>query len=65
MQVAISTQGAATGCKIVKTSGSVRLDTTACTFVQEHWRWKPPTRDGQPITAIENVSVIWNLEGAP
>lgn len=65
MQVSISTQGTVTDCKTIKTSGSVRLDTTACTFVQEHWRWKPPTQDGKPITASERVSVIWNLEDSP
>jgi hypothetical protein len=48
----------------MKTSGSERLDTAACSFVQEHWRWKPPTREGQPIAANERVSVVWNLEGA-
>ena len=62
MHVAISTQGMVTDCKTIKTSGSVRLDTAACTFVQGHWRWKPPTRAGQPVTADEIVSVIWNLE---
>ena len=62
MQVTISTQGLVTDCKTTKSSGSVRLDTAACTFVQGHWRWKPPTRAGQPVTADERVSVIWNLE---
>ena len=64
MQVAISTEGTVTECKVIKSSGSERLDTAACTYVQGHWRWKPPTREGQPVAANTDVSVVWNLKDA-
>jgi TonB family protein len=62
MRVAISAQGVVTDCAIVRNSGSMRLDGIACNYVQEHWRWNPPTRNGQPVTASTDVSIIWNLK---
>ena len=56
MQVAIITEGNVTGCKVVKSSGSERLDNAACTYVQGHWRWQPPTREGQPVAVDTDVS---------
>jgi len=64
MQVAISTEGSVTDCKIIKSSGSERLDNAACEYVKGHWRWKPPTQEGKPVTANTDVSVVWNLKDA-
>ena len=64
MEVAISTEGSVTDCKVTKSSGSERLDTAACTYVQGHWRWKPPTREGKPVAVNTAVSVVWNLKDA-
>ena len=64
IQVAISTEGRVTDCKVIKSSGSERLDTAACNYVQGHWRWQPPTREGKPVDAKTDVSVVWNLKNA-
>jgi protein TonB len=64
IQVSISTGGQVTDCKIIKSSGSERLDNAACQYVQGHWRWEPPTREGKPVEAKTDVSVIWNLKNA-
>jgi protein TonB len=64
MQVAISTEGTVSECKIIKSSGSERLDNAACEYVKGHWRWKPPTSEGKPVTANTDVSVVWNLKDA-
>jgi protein TonB len=65
MEVAISTEGAVTSCKVTKGSGSDRLDAAACSYVQGHWRWEPPKgTDGNPMTANTDVSVIWDLKDA-
>jgi len=56
MEVAISAPGAITDCKVIGTSGSERLDSTACSFVKRYWRWQP--RDTPGTTKI---SVVWNL----
>ena len=64
MQVAISTEGTVTECKIIKSSGSERLDNAACEYVKGHWRWQPPTSEGKPVAANTDVSVVWNLKDA-
>ena len=64
MEVAINTEGSVTDCKVTKSSGSERLDTAACTYVQSHWRWKPPTREGKVLAVSTNVNVVWNLKDA-
>ena len=64
LQVAISTEGNVTDCKIAKSSGSERLDTAACDYVKDHWRWQPPTREGKPVAANTMVDVVWNLKNA-
>ena len=64
MQVAISTEGTVSECKIIKSSGSERLDNAACEYVKGHWRWKPPSLDGKPTTANTTVSMVWNLKDA-
>ena len=64
MQVSISTTGVITDCRVIASSGSQRLDGTACNFVQRVWRWQPPTQGGQPVPATTKISVIWNLKEA-
>ena len=64
MLVGINTEGTVSDCKITKSSGSERLDTAACEYVKGHWRWKPPTKDGQPTTAQTPISMVWNLKDA-
>jgi len=64
MQVAISTAGVITDCNVIGTSGSQRLDAAACSYVQTHWRWQPPLKDGRPASTTTKISVIWNLETA-
>jgi len=64
LQVAISTEGSVTDCKIAKSSGSERLDTAACEYVKGHWKWQPPTQEGKPVAANTMVDVVWNLKNA-
>lgn len=65
MQVAVSIQGTASGCTVVNSSGSARLDAAACNHVEARWRWKPATRDGQPVAATTAVTVVWSLLQVP
>jgi protein TonB len=64
MEVAISTEGSVTECKINKSSGSERLDSAACEYVKSHWKWSPPTQLGKPVSANTLVSVKWDLKDA-
>ena len=64
MEVHITTEGNVDDCKVVKSSGSERLDTAACDHVKRVWSWQPPTNQGQPIAVSTRVSVTWDLKDA-
>lgn len=64
LEVNINTEGNVTACKIAKSSGSERLDSAACDYVKQRWRWQPPTREGKAVEAATRVSVVWNLKDA-
>lgn len=64
MEVAISTEGVVTDCKVTKSSGSDRLDQAACEHVKAHWRWQPPTQEGKPVAVNTSVAVKWDLKDA-
>ena len=57
--------GIPAGTRVVKSSGSGRLDDAAASFVKENWRWQAPTRKCKPIASATNVSVAWDLTGRP
>src|SRR5438876_608426 len=64
MEVHITTEGNVDECKIVTSSSSDRLDQAACEYVKSHWRWQPPTNQGQPVAVSTRVSVKWDLKDA-
>lgn len=64
ISVNISTEGNVTECSVVKGSGSDRLDGASCDWVKGHWRWQPPTLNGQPTSAKTEINVTWNLKDA-
>jgi protein TonB len=64
MTVSINTEGTLDACTIDKSSGSDRLDTTACDWIRTHWRWQPPTFEGKPTAAKARVAFTWDLKNA-
>jgi protein TonB len=64
LQVSINTEGTVTDCKIVKSSGSDRLDNAACEYIKAHWRWQPPTQEGKNVSAVTQINLVWNLKDA-
>jgi protein TonB len=64
MEVHITTEGNVDDCKVLTSSSSERLDTAACEFVKQRWRWQPPTNQGAPIAVSTKVSVKWDLKDA-
>src|SRR5882757_2877393 len=64
MEVHITVEGNVDDCKIITSSSSERLDTAACDFVKNRWRWQPPTNQGAPVAVSTRVSVKWDLKDA-
>jgi protein TonB len=64
MELTISPQGRVSGCQVVETSSSERLDAAGCEFVTSNWRWQPPTSAGKPVSAKTRLSIKWDLRAA-
>ena len=64
VEVNIGTDGNVSECRVVKPSGSERLDNASCDWIKGHWRWQPPTLNGQPTAAKTQINVTWNLKNA-
>jgi protein TonB len=65
IKVTIGVDGSVTDDVIEKSSGSDRLDQAAVEWVKSHWKWQPPTREGQVVGGVSTlVSVVFNLKDA-
>ena len=64
LKITIGTDGTITEATVEKSSGSARLDQAAQEYVKAHYRYKPPTVNGQPTTAVTLLNVVWNLKDA-
>ena len=64
LMVDIGADGAPTAARVTKSSGSLRLDDAAATYVKDNWRWQSPTRQCRPVAFSTDVSIVWNLKGA-
>jgi periplasmic protein TonB len=62
LKVTIGTDGSVTEDSVEKTSGSDRLDQAALDYVKSHWKWQPPTTNGQPTAATTLVNVKFDLK---
>jgi protein TonB len=60
LSVEISAGGRPDSVKIEKSSGYERLDRAAVEAVRR-WRFKPATREGQPVAARVNIPVQFKL----
>ena len=64
LMVKVGLQGNAEECTVTTSSGSPRLDQAACEWIKAHWRWQPPTHEGQPMEISTPVDVKWDLKDA-
>ncbi|MBS0382217.1 MAG: energy transducer TonB [Proteobacteria bacterium] len=64
LKLAIGTDGRVQSADLVKSSGSERLDEAALTWVQSHWRYRPATSEGHPVSSETRVNVVFNLKTA-
>lgn len=57
----VGTDGKATACAVLASSGSTRLDETACKLVERRFRFTPATREGKPVTEIKQQAIKWRI----
>ncbi|WP_284126509.1 energy transducer TonB [Parerythrobacter aestuarii] len=62
VRMEVSTSGRATGCTIIRSSGSNLLDERTCVILTRHARFDPPTdTEGQPIEGSWTQSINWQI----
>ena len=61
LRLMISADGIVTDAIVVRSSGFPRLDEAAVSHVIAHWRYKPATREGKPVTSQTNANVKFEL----
>jgi protein TonB len=61
LRLMISTEGTVTDAIVTRSSGHARLDEAAVAWVTAHWRYKPATREGKPVTSTTSAYVKFEL----
>jgi protein TonB len=61
LELAIGTDGKVITVNVARSSGSPMLDAAARRAVQE-WRFRPATRDGEPVPGTIRTSVHFRLQ---
>ncbi len=62
LELRISAEGRVLDAHVVRGSGDRRLDAAAREQVLRAWRFQPATRNGVPIEALGQVSVVFRLD---
>jgi periplasmic protein TonB len=60
-RVTIDEQGRVTACQITSSSGHADLDEATCKNVSRRARFKPATKDGQPVQGSYSNRVRWQI----
>lgn len=58
---AVTADGRATDCQVVKSSGFPRLDEKACDIIPRRFRFTPATEDGQPVAERKTQNIRWQI----
>jgi len=59
--VSIGADGVPTKVTVSASSGSIRLDEAAATYIKDNWRWNAPITGCKPVAVETRVSVNWDL----
>jgi periplasmic protein TonB len=62
LDITVGTDGSVQNVSVSKSSGDDGLDGEALNWVKAHWRYRPATRDGQPVVAQSEAQVVFNLK---
>lgn len=61
----VQTDGHASGCRIMKSSGNAELDETTCRLIERRFRYQPARNaEGKPVPQVVGWAQRWWQEGA-
>ncbi len=62
IQVTVGTNGRVSNCKVLRSSGSSRLDEAACRIAERRWRFRPAELDGEKVEETIRRNYRWQLQ---
>jgi TonB family protein len=60
-RLTVGTNGRASACEVLDSSGSPQLDITTCTLVRQRARFTPATRNGTPVESGWRSRIVWQI----
>lgn len=61
VEVIVGTNGRASNCTVVQSSGHSRLDEATCRIAERRWRFKPAEMDGEKVESRYQQNVRWQI----
>lgn len=66
VHVAISPEGRATDCQVIRSSGTASLDTSACQMVVQQSKWEPPKdQSGRAVSGSAEMTLHFIMPHVP
>jgi len=64
LSITVAIDGSVQSASVARSSGKIDLDEAAVSWVKDHWKYRPASRNGQPITAQVEAQVVFDLNQA-
>jgi protein TonB len=61
LSITVGADGIVESASVAKSSGRVDLDQAAASWVKDHWKYRPASRNGEPIMAQIEAQVVFDL----
>lgn len=62
LRIAIAADGRVSDVKVMRSSGSIRLDSASTSWIRRRWRFYPATLNGQPVASAVTLRVTFALK---
>jgi TonB family protein len=64
VRLTVGTNGRASACEVVESSGHPQLDVTTCALVRQRARFQPATLNGKPVESRWRSRIVWQIPDA-
>ena len=61
----VGVNGRVEGCTVMASAGNAALDSATCSLITRRFRFRPASRDGQPVASIVTQRVTWRIPEGP
>jgi TonB family protein len=65
VRINVGASGRVEGCTVIASAGYAALDSATCSLITRRYRFRPATRDGQPVASVATQRVTWRIPEGP